>query len=797
MQTIAYLKSALSFGATLEGRDFIEKQMASESLAELINNVRSAKDDKSKKKFKQKLPAVMLSAYPTEETIAGAKEVAKATKHRLAIKRQMENFKVTGFYQYDVDHLKEELGMTPEELDKRFFDEALPKLGWDAKERVVMTFRTCSGNGWKAWIKGTPGSSIVEDKHLIDEALGIKADENVLDLCHLCFLPSEKCGDIFYKNLALLFNDGTLTLDYRVGAEFKYSNQKTASTSSSEVHPAKDSDEKDKEPKTLPEFFKGASYKDIVDVYIQLKWGSRPEEGERNQKLFELAHVVAHIADNRPQWVYQVLADEAKAWGLEEKEIKTTIESACKKPLDTHTSKILQKAIVIVQKRNGLTLLVVQAPELMADEMLPPVVRILTSRVMFFQRAAIATMMFTWLGTYVRDLYIRDVDGTVFENAAVSFCIGESSVGKNILNILYKIVCKRLITQTKESENVQLKWNEDTNTADGEEKKKPKRPTIPFPVIDFNSTAAFVRWALYNNDKCQHTQAIVHVNEFEQLYQLVNDGGQINICTFIKQLFDRDEFGAKRFTAGASNYTGPTRVNITGAGTLAVFKKMFRQAIIDGTLGRAELPIMEQPEDWDGDFVYGELGKPLEKELKPYIDKLVAFTPERDEDGDPIPLFIPEAAELSKEIIAYIKEYSALYEDGKVYKQYAFRTNKMVYSKMYLLYILNDMKWDDSFADFYRWNFHYSMYCKMRLIGQMAKEQLEESAMDNYCRRKSPLAALHSTFTRQEAEKICKDYGVKKSLTDTLSQWKNRKQITTEDGQTFYKTEKGKMVRDI
>lgn len=796
MTNIVYLKSALSFGATLEGRDFIEKQMSSDSVAELINNVRSAKEDKSKKKFKQKLPAVMLSAYPTDEAIAEAKEVTKTSKRRPSIKRQMENFKLTGFFQYDVDHIKEELEMTPEELDKRFFDEALPKLGWDAKERVAMTFKTCSGDGWKAWIKGTPGSSIVEDKHLIDEALGIKADENVLDKCHICFLPSEKLGDIFYKNLDLLFNDEPLISDYRVGEEFKYCNQKVVSTSSVVDPHIKDSQEKETEFKTLPEFFKGAKWQDIVDAYIQMKWGERPEKGERNAKLFELAQAIAHITDNRPKWVYQVLADEAKAWGLDEAEIKSTIESACKKPLETRTSKMLEKAIVIAQQRN-MTSFVVQAPELMEDEMLPPVVRILTSRVMFFQRAPVATMLFTWLGTYVRDLYIKDVDGTVFENASVSFCIGESSVGKNVLNILYKAVCERLINQTKDSENVQLKWNEDTNTADGEEKKKPKRPTIPFPVIDSNSTAAFVRWALYNNDKCHHTQAIVHVNEFEQLYQLVNDGGQFNICTFIKQLFDRDEFGAKRFTAGASNYTGPTRVNITGAGTLAVFKKMFRQAIIDGTLGRADLLIMEQPENWDGDFIYGELGKPLKKELKPYIDKLVAFTPERDEDGDSVPLFIPEAAELSKEIIAYIKEYSALYDDGKVYRQYAFRTNKMVYNKMYLLYILNDMKWDDSFADFYRWNFHYSMFCKMRLVGQMAKVQLEESAMDNYCRRKSPLAALPSTFTRQEAEKICKDYGVKDSLSDTLSRWKARKQITCDDGQTFHKTEKGKMVRDI
>lgn len=796
MTNIVFSNSARTQSTILVNRDFLVKCLVSDFNAETIEKLRSEVDEKLKKKYKVSLPAVMLSAFPTDDALAEAKEVAKTSKRRPSIKRQMENFQLTGFFQYDVDHLQEAYGITPEEFDKRFF-EALKKLEWDAKKRVVMTFRTCSGNGWKAWIKGTPGSSIVEDKHLIDEALGIKADENVLDMCHLCFLPSEKLGDIFYNNLDLYFNDEPVMVDYRVGEEFKYCNQKAASTSSSEDLHVKDSQEKETEFKTLPEFFKGAKWTDIVDAYIQMKWGSRPEEGERNAKLFELAHVMAHIADNRPQWVYQVLADEAKAWGLDKEEIKTTIDSACKKPLETRMSKMLEKAIVIAQQRNAVDKFVAQAPELMEDEKLFPAIRILTSRVMFFQRAAVATMMFTWLGTYVHDLYIKDVDGTVFENALVSFCIGESSVGKNILNILYKIVCEELIKQTKESEEVQLKWNEDTNTADGDGKKKPKRPMIPFAVIEFNATAAFVRWALYNNDKCNHTQAIVHVNEFEQLYQLVNDGGQINICTFIKQLFDRDEFGAKRFTAGASNYTGPTRVNITGAGTLAVFKKMFRQAIIDGTLGRAELPIMEQPEEWDGDFVYKDLGKSLKKELKPYIDKLVAFTPERDEDGDPIPLFIPEAAEISKEMIAYIKEYSAMFEDGKVYRQFAFRTNKMVYNKIYLLYILNDMKWDESFAEFYRWNFHYSMYCKMRLIGQMAKEQLEESQMDNYSRRKLPLASLPSSFTRQQAEKVLKEFGVKKDLADTLSQWKRRGKITTDDGQTFHKTDKSKMLRDI
>jgi len=801
MINLLYQRSALAMSSTLERREFIENVIDSDTQAKLINQIRSTEDEKKQGKLKVKLAGAKFNARPTQEAIVKAKEAAKVSKRRPAYKRSKDEEELTRWFQFDADHLQENYGITAEELNKRFFDEALPALGWAKEARVGMTFRS-SRLGWKAIILGTPGSTIVEDSLKLAEALGIKADEKVMNQSQLCFLPSSKLGDVLYYNPDLLWGEDK-DFEYGVGEELKPSKQKAADVvrrqevdvvAGGPLCQALSSDGSVL-AKTLPATFKGAKWEDIVDAFIQLKWHSRPAEGERNAKLFELAMIIAHIADNRPAWVYQILADEAKEWGLDDKEILATINSACKEAIKTQTSKLLDKAVMIAQQRNGVAAANDMAPQLPPDEQLHPLLRMFTSRVMSYQREAVATMILPWFGAYPHNLLIRNVDNSISECALIACCIGSSSVGKSIVDRLYKIVCAALIKKTKESEALQQDWN-DANESTGSNKDKRKRlNNLVFPEIKANATAAFVRWALWLNEKENNTSAIIHTNEAENLYNLVNDGN-LQICSFIKMLFDRDIFGAQRFTSGASNYSAPARVFITMCCTLEKFLQVFRKAIIDGTAGRIDVPLMVKPQGWDEEFRYGDFDKAFRDELKPYIDNLANYTPQYDEDGEPMPLFVQNAYDLHKEIGSYIKDYVSNYDDGEAYESFAYRTNEMSYRKCILLYIANGMKWDPSFDEYYRWSFHYSMYSKMKVMGEEALSQLKSTELAVRGNRKSPLASLPTTFTREQAQEVCRELGTIKTVAATLAQWKNRELITTDDGETFTKTSKGLMVKN-
>ena len=73
--------------------------------------------------------------------------------------------------------------------------------------------------------------------------------------------------------------------------------------------------------------FKGRPYSDIIDAWWQRN-GGVPQEGERNVKLYQLAVNLRGICDNSPQLLMQVMP----RLGLDEQELRSIVESACKEP---------------------------------------------------------------------------------------------------------------------------------------------------------------------------------------------------------------------------------------------------------------------------------------------------------------------------------------------------------------------------------------------------------------------------------------------------------------------------------
>ena len=89
--------------------------------------------------------------------------------------------------------------------------------------------------------------------------------------------------------------------------------------------------------------FKGIPYSRIVEEWWKRN-GGVPQEGERNVKLYQLAVNLRAICDNNKTLLLQVMP----RLGLDEQELQSIVESACKEP-----PKGISKVLLSILKENG------------------------------------------------------------------------------------------------------------------------------------------------------------------------------------------------------------------------------------------------------------------------------------------------------------------------------------------------------------------------------------------------------------------------------------------------------------
>ena len=90
--------------------------------------------------------------------------------------------------------------------------------------------------------------------------------------------------------------------------------------------------------KEYPQEFKGVAYTSIINEYWQ-RMGGEPAEGERNDKLHQLAANLRAICDNSEDWLLEVMP----RYGLSAQEMRSIIHSACKEP--TKGSRLMKQIV--------------------------------------------------------------------------------------------------------------------------------------------------------------------------------------------------------------------------------------------------------------------------------------------------------------------------------------------------------------------------------------------------------------------------------------------------------------------
>jgi hypothetical protein len=307
--------------------------------------------------LKRKLPAFIFQATFDETT-------SKAGK--LGRWRKQSATRLTGLVVMDIDHVEnpkqlfESWGLTTTETTITTFNgdnlspqaEILPekelsKLS-ELSSKILLVYITPSGHGLKVVFKADVAKgNLIDNQHAMAEVLGVEVDESCKDASRMSFICKE--SDILFIDKEL-FTYENKEFAEKYDAEYRAGHSRAAATTDSlltttmttkttingdnlspqaEVLPEKELSklsELSSEKKTELSF-KGRPYSEIISEWWKRN-GGEPQEGERNVKLYQLAVNLRAICDNNPQKLMQVMP----RYGLDEQELRSIVESACKEP---------------------------------------------------------------------------------------------------------------------------------------------------------------------------------------------------------------------------------------------------------------------------------------------------------------------------------------------------------------------------------------------------------------------------------------------------------------------------------
>ncbi len=308
---------------------------------EAIDKFRETGDQK----LKRGLPAFIFQAMFDE---------TESAKGRKGCWRKQSATRLTGLVVMDIDHVEDPKGV---------FNNVIMKECKNVGNGILLVYITPSGKGLKIVFKArTEWGNLIDNQHAMAKVLGVEVDESCKDASRMSFICKESDilfidkelfayeNKVFSERYTAVYRDGhSQGSDCSLGAgpEVKFEVEFEAGDCTLGSGPQAKSQATSllgQTPASSQRLsFKGMAYSEIVEEWWKRN-GGVPQEGERNVKLYQLAVSLRAICDNNKALLLQVMP----RLGLDEQELRSIVESACKEP-----PKGISKVLLGILKENG------------------------------------------------------------------------------------------------------------------------------------------------------------------------------------------------------------------------------------------------------------------------------------------------------------------------------------------------------------------------------------------------------------------------------------------------------------
>ena len=189
------------------------------------------------------------------------------------------------------------------------------------------------GQGYHLVFSRRPELSQEENLKWASQLLDVKFDEGAKDITRVFFTTTEQ--ELIYLDDAIF--EAALAEDTKVSGTSVPCVIPSVAEGSHEISPCA-SLSRDDAPQKFPREFKGVAYSSIIAEYWR-RTGGEPTEGERNDKLHQLAANLRAICDNSEEWLLELMP----RFGLAEQEMRSIVHSACKEP--TKGSRLIKQIV--------------------------------------------------------------------------------------------------------------------------------------------------------------------------------------------------------------------------------------------------------------------------------------------------------------------------------------------------------------------------------------------------------------------------------------------------------------------
>ena len=352
-------------------------------------------------------------------------------------------------------------------------------------KNILLVYVTPSGHGLKIVFKAdvTKGN-LIDNQHAMAKVLGMEVDESCKDASRMSFICKE--SDILYINKELFTYENkefaerynALYRDGRSGASPNPLQKEGAIVTASECPLPLEGDR----GRLL---FKGVPYSEIIDEWWKRN-GGVPQEGERNVKLYQLAVSLRAICDNNHEQLMAVMP----RLGLDEQELRSIVESACKEP-----PKGLSKALASILREMGIVdgeqSVMTKAEDNMARWLWDwgariealmgdfPLLRDVCKGLKRNQYPAAlfvgGGLLMTLMTRCTYRFYHRPEELRRLNNSTL--IIGDPASGKSFATRLFKLIASPIVAADKIGKDAINAYREQMRTK-GANKEKPKKPKV-------------------------------------------------------------------------------------------------------------------------------------------------------------------------------------------------------------------------------------------------------------------------------------------------------------------------------
>ena len=435
--------------------------------------------------LKRKLPAFIFQATFDETT-------SKAGK--VGAWRKQSATRLTGLVVMDIDHVE-----NPQEVYESWFKALnLEELG------IVLIYITPSGKGLKIVFKADVAKgNLIDNQHAMAKVLGVEVDESCKDASRMSFICKET--DILYLDKELftyenkefgerynaLYRDGhsaaerTNTKKILTNTNLtNLTNNEAPKDSCNSCVPAVASEQSSSACNSCSEkTFKGIPYSEIISEWWQRN-GGEPQEGERNVKLYQLAVSLRAICDNNRELLLEIMP----RLGLDEQELRSIVESACKEPpkgLSKPMREILSEkgavsnAVIATSEQNINHMLWEWGAEIEALSEEYPLIKDICKGLKRNQYPAAlfvaGGLMMTLMTRCTYRFYHRPEELRRLNNSTL--IIGDPASGKSFATRLFKLLASPIVAADKIGKDAINAYREQMRTK-GANKEKPKKPKV-------------------------------------------------------------------------------------------------------------------------------------------------------------------------------------------------------------------------------------------------------------------------------------------------------------------------------